>query len=169
LASGRRLAEVGARGVVRERFVQGDTDVHLNVRPGDPDLFHQEPHEALATLEVQGLDALPDAAGEGLDPASQPVVDGQLAALVQQRLSLLLQSSLAYGHLLESRAELGEFNSLDLVEVRDAPALGLGMAKAAVEAVQLSGQQLVVGHVDSGTQGRLPPEQGARVEQSLAQ
>ena len=71
----------------------------LNARPGHSDLLDHQAHESLALLEIEGVDALSDAAGERFDPAGQPVVDRELLALPHQRLPLLLELPMPVDHL----------------------------------------------------------------------
>src|SRR6266851_1059115 len=109
---------------VRGRLVQGDAQVDLDVRPGHSNLLDQQAHESLTLLEVESVDALPDAAGEGFDPASQAVVDRQLLALTHQRLPLLLELPMPGDNFSVSHLELRELDGLHLVEVHDPSSLG---------------------------------------------
>jgi hypothetical protein len=141
----------------------------LDVRPGHPDLLDQQTYEPLPLLEVEGVDALPSAISEGFDPASQPVVDRELLALGQQRLTFLLELPMPLGHLAMPRLELGELDGLHLVEVNHPSSLALGLLQAPVQASQLSTEQLVVGLAHAGAERGLPLQQDVGLEQCLAE
>jgi hypothetical protein len=143
--------------------------VDLDARPGHSNLLDQQAHESLTLLEVESVDALPDAAGERFDPASQPVVDRELLALPHQRLPLLFELSMPVDHLSMTRLELRELDGLHLVEVRNPSSLGVGLLETTLQPLQLSAQELVVGPPCAGTERCLSFPQGVWLEQGLAQ
>lgn len=78
-------------------------------------------------LEIEALDSLSDAGGEGIDLAAQPVVRRQLLTLTHQRTAFLLQPSLSIDNLLVPHPELGRVDCFHLIEIDNASAFALGL------------------------------------------
>jgi hypothetical protein len=79
----RRLCAL-CRALIERRLIQGNAELDLDARSGDSNLLNKKPHEPLMLLEFEGVDALPNAAGEGFDLTSKRVIDGELLPLGQK-------------------------------------------------------------------------------------
>lgn len=70
----------------------------LDVGPSHSDLLDQQTREPLTLLEVERVHLMPHTLRERVDPASQPVVDGERLPFGHQGRSLLLQLSMPLNH-----------------------------------------------------------------------
>lgn len=82
------------------RAVQGYSEADFDLPPGDADFVNDEPEEFLALVKIRLVDGGHDSAGEPFDAGLQPVLLGQLVALVDQRLALRFESGAAQFQLL---------------------------------------------------------------------
>jgi hypothetical protein len=138
--------------------------VDLDGRASDSHLLDQQTYELLTLLEIECIDAVSDAPGEGFDLARQPVVDRKVLALGQDRLALEFELTMAADHVLMSYLELREFNRLHLIEVHNSAPFALSLLESTVQACELCIEQFIVGLSRSSSEGRLSLQQDRRLE-----
>ena len=126
----------------------------FDIWAGHPNLLDEEAHELLTLLEIEGVEAVPHAIGEGVDAVRQVVIDGQRFVLGHEFLALLLKLAMALHYLAVSRLELREFDSLHLIQVDDSSSLPVRLLQPTVQPFQLGIQQLVIGRSCACAQGR---------------
>ncbi len=126
-------------GFVAERY----SKVYLDLPAGDPDLFDDCPHESLALLEVEVVEAVSDTCGKvGYSPVElvagrQFVVAGLELALFGQ------QTGPAACDLVGSALQFWEGDQPSLVQVGQTPAFRLDGFELAGEAGELSVEHFV--------------------------
>jgi hypothetical protein len=154
--------------LIERGLIQGNAQVDLDARSGDSNLLNKQPHEPLALLEVEGVDALPNTAGEGFDLMSKLVVGRELLPLGQKGLLLLLELPMSADHLLMPRLEFREHNGLHLIEVHHPSPLAVGLLQSTVQPFQLGAQQFIVGQPRASPESRLSLHQRLGPQQCLA-
>jgi hypothetical protein len=91
----------------------------------DPDVFEDEAQELLALLEVRGVESGQGPLREGADALIEPVVLGQFGALFEERLAFVAEPAVTGLEFLCPPAHLGFVDHAGLVEVCEAPPLGV--------------------------------------------
>jgi hypothetical protein len=108
-------------------------------------LFDDEPEEALATVEVEVVDASCGSCGEvGYTPA-ELVVDGELLLPGEQLGAFVVETGLAGVDVFAAAAELVEVHQPGLVEVGEAATFGTDLVGTPAGTLELGGAELVVG------------------------
>ena len=117
----------------------------VDVPAVDVDVVDEESDEPLALVEVEFVDGGGDPGCEVVDPAAEPVAGGERPALADEGVALGGDVSLPLGEFSAPALGLGEVEDVGLVEVGQSSPLGLAGVEAALEAVELGGEELVVG------------------------
>ena len=126
---------------------------------GDAHLFDDEPEEALATFEVEVVDASRDSCGEVGYTAAELVVDSELLLPGDELVAFVVEAGLSSGDVFASPAELVEVHQPGLVEVGEAAAFGVDLVGTATDTLELGGAQLVVGDLGLASQRRFTGDQ----------
>ena len=75
-------------GWCRDGFIERDAQSYLDVPSGDADFVDDETEQLLLLVEVEAVERGGGAVGEHVDALTEPVVLGELGALVGQRVAL---------------------------------------------------------------------------------
>ena len=109
------------------------------------DLFDDQAEQSLALLEVEPVDSVGGLRGEVGDAAPQAVIDGELVMLGFELVAFDLEPAVTRVDFGCSSVEFFHVDVTGLVEVGDAASFSGGLVDAAGEAVELGGEELVVG------------------------
>jgi hypothetical protein len=139
--------------------------VDVDVPAADLDVVDGETDESLALVEVEVVDAGGDAGGEVVDAAAEPVIGGEFVALGDDSVALGGHAPLAIGEVSAPALGFGEIENAGLVEVGQSSPFGVGGVEAALEPVELGGEELVVGSGGAGEDGLFPGEEQVGAEQ----
>jgi hypothetical protein len=121
----------------------------------------------LAAFEVEGLEANERLLSEVGDALVEMVVLGKLGALGDKRVAFAFDAAGAPVELAGPPCHVGVVDYPGLVEVGEAAALGGCLFDPAVEAVELGGEQLVVGDRCGGDHGSFAGSEQLGASQQL--
>jgi len=110
----------------------------------DTHLFDNEPHELLAAVEVESVDARRRAPCEVEDASPESVVGCQFVALDHERVALSDELVVAGIEFMGAPPEIGQLEQAGLIEIGQTPTLPTNRSDLAVETGELGGQQFVV-------------------------
>ena len=135
----------------------------------DVDVVDEETDEPLALMEVEFVDGGVDAGGEVVDTLAETVAGGELSALGDEGVAFAGHASLALSEFSASALGLGEIEDAGLVEVGQSSPFGFAGVEAALEPVELGGEELVVGGGGVGQDGLFAGEEQLGAEERGAE
>ena len=141
----------------------------LHVWSSNANLLDEEAHELLALFEIEDVDACSYTLGERFNLARETVRDRELMMLRKQGLALLLELPMAAEDLLVPSLEFDELDGLHLIQINESSAFCLGALQSALQAFELSLQQLIIGLMGARAECCLSLHQDLRPQQRLAE